>query len=163
MDGLYLQYSGDAEYEYWNEAVNKTHYLDDDHSFACVWVPGVQGHCHVCSSFGDWLRDCNTFCVPARPYISQQHWTRYQSSLSWIHDQLTVGYAHKNPTPECDNCGWFDPWAINVIRCYEDGQALRFAYLDDALYDQQPQFYCTSPGYEGYYYVGIAQKVELEC
>ena len=75
-------------------------------------------------------------------------WKRYQNSLLWIHEQLALGYGFMNRVPICDNCGWFDFWGINVARCYEDHQILRFAALVHALCDGQPQFLCTAPGCE---------------
>jgi hypothetical protein len=79
-----------------------------------------------------------------------------------VHDALAACYKGVKPLPPCCQCKWFDTWLVNVRRCYKDNQELRFAFLPTPTYAAQPKFECTAEGYEGDYWVGMAQKIELE-
>jgi hypothetical protein len=76
--------------------------------------------------------------------------------------------AQSSSSPTCGTgcehggCAWFDPWATNVLNASAAGHDLRFSYIDIALHKGQPEFICTAKGYEGKYYVGPEQLVELE-
>ena len=59
-------------------------------------------------------------------------------------EKLGTAYQRKMPTPACGHCAWFHPWATNVIRAQENNQELRFAYLEQPCYAEQPQFHCTA-------------------
>merc|ERR1712232_465185 len=74
--------------------------------------------------------------------------------------KLAKLYDGKDPCAPCCNCAWFAYWADGVLRSADDAQVFYFAYHEIPLYPGQEQFFCKSDGQS--YYVGKAQKVELE-
>ena len=162
IGGLFLEFGGHSEYSYWNRvALTADKFLSHDslkpnfhehtheYSFACVWVPDVKGHCGT---------------LPAIETLPPGMLGQYKATVGSVCNKLAEGYAWKTPkpVPACDNCKWFDAWGYNVMRCHLAKQELLFAYLKEKLYNDQPQFECKAKGHEGPYYVGVAQKVELE-
>ena len=161
-----------SAYDYWHTVVVQSNALIDcfpptdenqgpfaDHatnySFACVWVPGIEGCC------GQLKRPLN-FPPDVWSKLMSKYGKKYKKTTKAVHEKLITGYKHKNPNPPCDSCRWFDFWAVNVMRCDMAGQELLFSFLDEPLYPEQPRFRCTAKGHEGVYYVGIAQQIELE-
>ena len=74
--------------------------------------------------------------------------------------QFAEAFDQYPPPPHCGH--WTEAWCASTLACAQDRQELCFAYLDLPTYEDQPRFECTAEGYEGMYYVGRAQKVELE-
>ena len=176
VQGGDIHFHGVSAYEYWNTVVDTANRVIasskgggktiearqiahmTEYSFACVWVPGVEGCCGK-------MQAPEGVSAQAWQQIATKYEAKYSDAAKLVHEKLIAGYSRARPTPDptpCDNCHWFDFWAANVVRCHEAGQKLRFSYLDEPLYAQQPQFRCTAVGHEGLYYVGIAQKIELE-
>lgn len=161
IDGLFLEFGGHSEYEYWSRVALTAdtllsrkshgslkpnfHEHTLEYSFACVWVPDVKGHCGT---------------LPAIETLPPGMLGQYKATVGSVCKKLAEGYASEGKG--CCNCKWVDAWGYNVMRCHLANQKLLFAYLKEKLYNDQPQFQCKAKGHEGLYYVGIAQKVELE-
>jgi hypothetical protein len=152
FDGGELQVVGVSEYDWWCKAVVGQKALarqavgpslvETNYNFTCVWTEGLLGHCTR-------AHDCPSDKCP--------------KEAPWFCRQLGASYETPPPLPPCGNCAWVEPWTRNVMACAMDGQELRFGYLLHPLdVEEQPEFKCTASGYEGYYYVGKGQKVELE-
>lgn len=109
-------------------------------SFNCVWMPSIEGH--ISHHLG---KD-----------KSGEHEVRFKEAVC---EKLRNMYNCDEGLP-CGNCGWFAYWSASVNKSYHKKQELYFAYLEQPLYENQPQFLCTWDN--KYYYVGKAQKVELE-
>jgi hypothetical protein len=146
VDGSNLKFAELSEYDWWYHAVAKTKMkcmrgTRKRFSFACVFLPGMTGHCTDVDKCKGGKR------VPCAQFMCHE---------------LGKAYDCSPPAPRCGSCAWTEPWCANVMLCAADGQELCFAYLDVPTFLGQPQFECTAPGYEGKYYVGVAQKVELD-
>jgi hypothetical protein len=165
--GSQLQFKGISEYDFMYNAVAKAQCTDawvasgmaqDLFSFTCVWEAdpnGSNGHCTDVSKVAQRAARSPSIAPGSCCGYRLQH-------AKWLCEQLAVGYAEEKLQPECGGCMWLVSWAQNVERCAADGQELRFAFLELPGYKAQPQFECTAEGCEGMYFVGIAQKIELE-
>jgi hypothetical protein len=152
FDGGELELAGVSEYDWWCKAVAHQATLsieavgpspvETHHSFTCVWTEGLEGHCTR-------AHDCPSDKSP--------------KEAQWFCRELRAIYDMPPPLPSCGHCAWVDPWTRGVMASAMDGQELRFGYLLHPLdEEEQPVFKCTARGYEGKYYVGKGQKVELE-
>jgi hypothetical protein len=131
-----------SEYDWWWGAVeNRRNIRKLDYAFTCVWLSDQTGHCTSAGS-------CKTGVVPY--------------DAEWLCRHLAAGYNCAAPAPACGNCSWTDPWCTAVMHCESDDQDLRFAFLESPASATQPEFECTAKGFEGKYYVGMGQKIELE-
>jgi hypothetical protein len=135
--GSELRFAGVSLYDYWRDLVDHVKSFGFNYSFACLWD------------------DANEITPPVADGYCHSHNSR-------VCDKLSAVYDKPPPSPACAGCAWFDKWAANVELCIADGQSLFFVYLERPLSHAQPQFNCTAAGYEGDYFVGSAQLVELE-
>jgi hypothetical protein len=147
--GSELRYAGVSMYDYWRDLMDHVRSFGFDYSFACLW--DEQGKAEE-----------NEQKEEEEAEAAEKEEKQHHCSNPTVCKKLGEHYKKQAPALACDGCGWFDAWAANVEKCIADGQNLFFAYLEEPLSNVQPQFQCTAPGYEGLYYVGGAQKVELE-
>jgi hypothetical protein len=130
------------EYDWWWNAIeNRRNVRKLDYAFTCVWLDDQKGHCTDAGS-------CKSGVVP--------------HDADWLCRHLAAAYNCAAPAPACGNCSWMDPWSTAVMHCESDDQDLRFAFLEQPVSPTQPEFECTAKGFEGKYYVGSGQKIELE-
>eukprot|EP00935_MAST-01C_sp_MAST-1C-sp1_P000372 g372.t1 len=174
LHGRELRFAGVPLYEYWRDLVDHVADFGFNYSFACVWpVVGARRHSV------EWERPLNVAAGAGAVAAAADADEDADAAGIWAEDDREDGfdvhcrhagicqklgewYNRPAPAPRCDYCQWFDTWAENVEKCAEDGQELFFAYLETPLSSDQPKFRCTAVGHEGEYYVGGAQKVELE-
>jgi hypothetical protein len=132
FDGSEMRYAGVSEYAFWIAAISIRQ------AVAFVKLPRFSFACV-------WIPGIKG-CCDARE----------------VHEALAACYKGVPPLQPCCECRWFDKWIANVRKCRNDKQVLRFAFLPKPTYAAQPKFECTAEGYEGDYWVGMAQKIELE-
>jgi hypothetical protein len=137
-----LEFAGCAAYEFWRHVVQHAG-AEFKFSFNCVWFPGIRGHIE------DYLTTHPT-----------KHHDEVNQFAGKVCEQLGHLYNGQGADCPCCNCGWFAPWSDSVLDSRDAGQQLLFAYLEKPLRHDQPQLFCAFD--QKYYFVGTAQKVELE-